>query len=108
MHSEAQGDPEIAAVIDAAALNARAASLVDKLVADAKRLDVAAERRAEGQPDVGAMIVDLGIQVPGSIEAGRRLAEICLAGYGEVVVEPGDPKIGPWRNVTVRSSAPVA
>jgi methenyltetrahydromethanopterin cyclohydrolase len=94
--------------IDAAALNARAATLVDKLVADASRLEAAVERRPEGGPDAGATIVDLGVHAPGGIEAGRRLAEICLAGYGEVALEPGDHKLGPWRSVTVRTDAPVA
>jgi len=107
-HSEASGGGEAAVTIDAAALNTRAASLVDKLVADAPRLEAAVERRPEGGPDAGATIVDLGVNVAGGIEAGRRLAEICLAGYGEVTLESGDPRIGPWRSVSVRSAAPVA
>jgi methenyltetrahydromethanopterin cyclohydrolase len=102
-HSEAAGDLESAGLIDAAALNARAASLVDKLVADAARLEVAVDARADG-----STVVDLGVNVAGSLEAGRRLAEICLAGYGEVSIEPGDHKLGPWRSAAVRTSTPVA
>jgi methenyltetrahydromethanopterin cyclohydrolase len=94
--------------LNAAALNARALTLVEKLVADAARLEVAVERRPAGGADEGATVVDLGVSVPGGIEAGRRLAEICLAGYADVAIEPGDPQLGPWRNVVVRTGAPVA
>jgi methenyltetrahydromethanopterin cyclohydrolase len=34
--------------------------------------------------DNGARIIDAGIAVPGGLEAGRRIAEICLGGLGNV------------------------
>ncbi|HEY0524077.1 MAG TPA: methenyltetrahydromethanopterin cyclohydrolase [Stellaceae bacterium] len=83
-------------------VNRLAAPLVERLVADAAMLRIAVSRDASG-----ATLVDAGIAVPGGIEAGRRMAEICLAGLGDVQVAAtaaGAP--WPW-TVTVRTSDPV-
>ena len=63
-------------------VNARAAPLVAALIADAPSLRLGIERLASG-----AVIVDAGIDVPGGIEAGRRIAEICLGGLGQVQLQ---------------------
>src|SRR5918994_528178 len=55
-------------------VNALAAPLVEALVAEADRL------RLSVDAGPGARIVDAGARVKGSLEAGRRLAEICLKG----------------------------
>lgn len=61
-----------------------AAPLVARLVDDARQLRIAA-RPSEG----GATIVDAGIDSPGGIEAGLRIAEICMGGLGRVALVPG-------------------
>ena len=83
-------------------VNRLAAKLVERLVADAAMLRIAVSLDASG-----AMLVDAGIAVPGGIEAGRRMAEICLGGLGDVQVAAtaaGAP--WPW-TVTVRATDPV-
>jgi methenyltetrahydromethanopterin cyclohydrolase len=65
---------------------------------DALRLDV---RRH----DSGAALVDAGIRAPGGIEAGRRIAEICMGGLGQVQVVAGK---GRWPvALSVGASDPV-
>ena len=56
-----------------------AAPLVDRLIerADSLRLSVS-------RMDNGTRLVDAGITVPGGLEAGRQIAEICLGGLGTV------------------------
>ncbi len=53
--------------------------LVDRLIANADALRVAVK-----QLPIGSTIVDAGIEVSGSLEAGRLVAEICLGGLGNV------------------------
>ena len=53
--------------------------LVDALLHDAKQLNLLVTQHASG-----ATIVDAGITVAGSLEAGRRIAEICMGGLGRV------------------------
>src|SRR3982751_4385106 len=60
-------------------VNATVAPLVDALVADARILRLGVDR-APG----GSVIVDAGIHHRGGLEAGRRIAEICLGGFGRV------------------------
>lgn len=83
-------------------INALAAPLIDRLVADAVTL-----RLAVSQQVGGARMVDAGAQARGSIEAGRRIAEICLGGLGTVTIGPAGP-IPSWPfSVTVHSADPV-
>ena len=84
-------------------LNLRAAALCESLLAEAQRLKIVVQRR-----DDGGMTIDLGIQSPGGLEAGRRLAEICLAGLGEVTIVPGRSDIWSGPAVQVRTDQPVA
>jgi methenyltetrahydromethanopterin cyclohydrolase len=83
-------------------LNDRAAKLFDAVVAEAAALGVIVHR------DGSATIVDFGIAAPGSVEAGRRLAEICLAGLGTVAVGEPIAAVGPWSTISVRTTSPLA
>ena len=83
-------------------LNTRALELCLRIIADA------AELRAGVCEVAGATVVDLGIEARGGLEAGRRMAEVCLAGLGEVAFVPGDPAVWPGPAVQVRTDQPVA
>ena len=60
-------------------VNERAAEIVQRMIADAEPLGLAVTQLPNG-----ATVVDSGVKVPGSLEAGRHLAEICLGGLGKV------------------------
>ena len=60
-------------------VSALSASLVDTLVEKADSLRLSVSRM-----DNGTRVVDAGIAVPGGLEAGRQIAEICLGGMGTV------------------------
>lgn len=77
-------------------LNQPALLIADDLVQRSSALRVAVT-----QSSGGARIVDCGIQVPGSLEAGRLVAECCLAGLGRVRLAPGPA-------ITVATDQPVA
>ncbi len=82
-------------------LAARAAPLVERLIADSAMLRLGIERID------GACVVDAGIHHPGGLEAGRRIAELCMGGLGRVTLGPlpGTPH---WPfGVTVHSAQPV-
>jgi methenyltetrahydromethanopterin cyclohydrolase len=64
-------------------LNDRAHRLADGLAADAEALRVAVTTLPNG-----ARVIDCGSAVPGGLEAGRRFAEICMAGLGTVSFTP--------------------
>jgi methenyltetrahydromethanopterin cyclohydrolase len=82
-------------------VNARAARLLDQMLADAPALGVSSRRGALGQ-----LLVDAGVAAPGSIEAGLRIAEICMGGLGRVSLTPQSAGSGPW-HIAVGSSNPV-
>ncbi len=55
----------------------------------------------------GARLVDAGAAARGSVEAGRRIAEICLGGLGTVSLAPAGP-VAAWPlTVVVHSADPV-
>jgi methenyltetrahydromethanopterin cyclohydrolase len=83
-------------------LGEKAWELGDRLVDQAEMFRVAWYRDA-----AGARIIDCGVAASGGLEAGRRLAEICLAGLGEVSFAPGQPGLGPGPAVVVRTDQPV-
>jgi methenyltetrahydromethanopterin cyclohydrolase len=64
-------------------LNERAWQLCDAMVADADELGIAVSTL-----ECGTRIIDCGVKAAGSIEAGRRLAEICMSGLGRVWILP--------------------
>src|SRR5262245_34864718 len=84
-------------------LNELAWQKCDELAAEAERLNVAVSTNA-----VGTRIVDCGVKSVGGLEAGRRLAEICLADCGHVGIGPAtDVMLKHDLLVTVRSDQPV-
>ena len=76
--------------------------LVDDLASNAALLRLAVSESASG-----ARIIDAGIRARGSLEAGRRIAEICLGGLGDVSLAPFVPPAKWSASVFVRSSDPV-
>ena len=83
-------------------LNTRARRLLDALLADAAALRLGVSSGARGET-----LVDAGAAVRGGIEAGRRIAAICLGGLGTVTLA-ADAALPRWPfAVTVRSSQPV-
>jgi methenyltetrahydromethanopterin cyclohydrolase len=86
----------------APSVNARAAVLVDDLVVNAQALRCGVSIGAAGE-----RCIDLGAGVPGSLEAGRRLGEICMGGLGTVTLTPASG-LERWPlGVIVHSSNPV-
>ncbi len=83
-------------------VNAGGRRALDGLLTDATALRL---RVTTG--DGGETLVDAGATVPGGIEAGRRLAEICMGGLGEVRIA-ADAALPRWPfSIVVRSSQPV-
>jgi methenyltetrahydromethanopterin cyclohydrolase len=60
-------------------LNERAAAIADEMIVEADLLRVSHFRLEDG-----ARVIDCGTRGPGGLEAGRRMAEICLGGAGRV------------------------
>jgi methenyltetrahydromethanopterin cyclohydrolase len=65
-------------------LNARAWQLCDDLASQAENLNIAVS-----WTEANTRLIDCGVDVVGGLGAGRRLAEICLAGLGRVDLVPG-------------------
>ncbi len=84
-------------------LNARAAELSQHFIDDGDLLGVGVQVAA-----CGARLIDCGIQSPGGLEAGRRLAEICLAGLGGVTFVPAPAEFPPGPAVMVATDHPLA
>lgn len=83
-------------------VNALAGKLVDELASKAQSLRVAVSTGAAGE-----RCIDLGANVPGSLEAGRLLGEICMGGLGTVAITASSP-LERWPlGVVVHSSNPV-
>lgn len=61
------------------ALNRRAVALADAMAAEAAVLRIAVKRLRGG-----TRVIDCGVEDEGGLEAGRRLAEVCLGGMGHV------------------------
>lgn len=82
-------------------LNERANGIADGMVHEAERLRIAVSKGA-----LGCRLINAGAGVQGSIEAGLRMAEICMGGLGNVAVTL-EPE-GRWPfSVEVHSSQPV-
>ena len=83
-------------------VNQSALVLLDALRADAARLRVAEEHLSNG-----CRVIDAGIDVPGGLEAGRRIAGICMGGLGHISFN-SDGTTARWPlSVNVHSSDPV-
>lgn len=83
-------------------VNARAEALVKALVADADALRVAVTKGT-----LGECRIDCGVKAVGGLEAGRRIAEICLGGLGSVSLATTDPDSSWPFMVTAHTSQPV-
>ena len=83
-------------------LNEIAWRLSDVVATEAERLKVAVSSSL-----AGTRIIDCGVKANGGLEAGRRLAEICLAGLGQVSFAAG--RVGEWSGplVTIRTDQPL-
>jgi methenyltetrahydromethanopterin cyclohydrolase len=82
-------------------VNRAAAALLARLRDDAEPLGI-----AFGEGPLGITLVDAGIDAPGSVAAGLRIAEICMGGLGDVRLASGERAGWPtW--LEVRSSRPV-
>jgi methenyltetrahydromethanopterin cyclohydrolase len=79
-----------------------AAPRLDQLLAaaEAMRLRVSSSQG-------GATLVDAGIAAKGGLEAGRRIAEICMGGLGTVTLVPGDATVSGLTQLHVHSAHPV-
>jgi methenyltetrahydromethanopterin cyclohydrolase len=83
-------------------LNALAGALVDKMIEDAARLRIGVSKGPRDET-----LIDCGAKHPGGVEAGLRLAAICMGGQGHVTIAPSDATPHwPWY-VVVRTSDPV-
>lgn len=83
-------------------LNTQVAPLVQYLIDNADALRVGVSKGS-----LGETLIDCGVASVGGLEAGRRLAEICLAGLGVVTFETSNTT-DPWPFlVTVHTSQPV-
>ena len=87
-------------------INAASQPLVDALIADASALNLGISQHVSG-----VTVIDAGISSAGSLEAGRRIAEICMGGLGEVQINPASnaqmQAFGVDYIVTSRSQKPV-
>ena len=84
-------------------LNQRAIHLCRPLLEDA-----AIYRAVVHEHEDGATIVDLGVEARGGLQAGLLLAEVCLAGLGQVRLVPSDPTVWSGPAISVATDQPVA
>ncbi len=84
-------------------LNELAHDLCDRMEREAARLRVSVTRS-----ECGVRLIDCGIATPGGLEAGRRLAEVCLAGLGSVRFVPSPIADTPGLAVQVVTDHPLA
>lgn len=83
-------------------LNVLSAPLVDALLRDAARLRLKISRF-----DNGCTLVDGGIDCLGSLQAGQRIAAICMADLGQINLR-ANPTFADWPwQIEVSSSQPV-
>ena len=83
-------------------LNARAASLVERLVSDPDTWRIAVHS-IEG----GGRYIDCGIEARGGLLTGVELARICLAGLADIELEPGEVDGRPVTMIQVVTDHPV-
>ena len=56
----------------------------------------------------GARVIDAGVNVPGGLEAGLMLAELCMGGLGHVAYVPLTLGSDSWSGVQVWTDHPAA
>lgn len=86
----------------APSVNQRAAAIVEHIAANAAALRCAVSTGGNGE-----RLIDLGANVPGGLEAGRLLGEVCMGGFGTVQITSASG-LERWPlGVVVHSSNPV-
>ena len=88
--------------LNAPSINLLSQPLVNALIADAQALKIAVLQHA-----TGATIIDAGIQAQGSLEAGRRIAEICMGGLGKVMLKQSNAFAKAHTIISAHSANPV-
>src|SRR5258708_10517455 len=83
-------------------VNARAAALVERLIADAAELKIGVARGTSGET-----LIDCGAKYLGSIVAGLRIDEICMGGLGAITIELSAAAPNWPTTLVSRSSNPV-
>lgn len=89
-------------VLPQPSVNARAATIVDTIAADASAL-----RCTVTTGPAGERVIDMGANTPGGLEAGRRLGEVCMGGLGTVQLSTATGNAQWPLGVVVHSSNPV-
>ena len=84
-------------------LNSRAAKLCQQVIAQADELRVHVT-----QCESGATLINCGLNGAGGLQAGRAMAEICLADLGSVAFQPSSEFTGSQLLVSVGTDHPVA
>ncbi len=84
-------------------LNENAVRLCDEIAAQAELYRIAVTTS-----DCGARLIDCGLHAPGGLEVGRLLAEVCLAGLGQVSILPSLSTLEDTPGIAVRTDHPVA
>jgi len=82
-------------------LNRRAYEAVRRMAADADALGIAVHVLPNG-----TQVLDCGVHVRGGLEAGRRLAEVCMGGLGTVALTWQTWDDTTWTAVTVWTDYP--
>jgi methenyltetrahydromethanopterin cyclohydrolase len=83
-------------------INKRSNELVKDLLRNASALNLSVSVH-----DSGAMLIDAGIKAVGGLEAGRRIAEICMGGLGFVSLQ-NDSRFNNWPlSVNVHAKSPI-
>jgi methenyltetrahydromethanopterin cyclohydrolase len=101
--SSPPADSSAHAEAPALSVNALSERLVAQLVDDAARLRVDISRTADG-----TVIVDAGVNAPGSIDAGVLIARICMGGLGHVTTRMSLDVNPLWPvTIDVQTSSPV-
>ncbi len=84
-------------------LNERAWQLADRLLVDTDRYGVRIHTLSGG-----TQLIDCGVHAQGGLEAGRLLAETCLAALGSVSIVPADRALWAGPAIAVQTDHPVA
>ena len=84
-------------------MNERAWTLADRYVARAYDLRMGVRSLSSG-----ARVIDAGVEVPGGLEAGLMLAELCMGGLGHVSYAPIAFAGESWTGVQVWTDHPAA
>lgn len=93
----------LSSVATTLSVNALSERLVARLVDDAARLRVAVSHT-----DAGTVIVDAGVDAPGSVEAGVLIARICMGSLGRVALRMNFDAAPLWPTMLdVHTSSPV-